>query len=76
MSSCKIAQSSLTYAMKVKRLLTLHGIAGEVVRLEPWETKKGCGFGVRFDCEHYRKVTSLLQEAGIVYSETVRGGLL
>ncbi len=74
MSSCKIPQSSVTWAMKIKRLFDLHGISCEVVRLDPSETKRGCGYGVRFDCVHLAAAEALLHKNGIVYSQTIGGG--
>jgi len=69
MKHCTVAQSSMTYAMKVKQLLASHSIQSSVVRLNPSQTKNGCGFGVEFDCIHYDTVISLLKYSGITYSE-------
>lgn len=68
MNRCIVAESSMTYAMKVKQLLEGHSIASSVVRLDPSQTKKGCGYGVEFDCAEYENAITILERARIPYT--------
>ena len=69
MSSCLITLRSLTYAMKAQKLLKERGIDAASVKLDGEYSRKGCGYGVRFDIRLRRQAEQIMRENGIPYSD-------
>ena len=68
---CAIALKSMTYAIKAKKALNDSFINAEIIKLEPNMTKKGCAYGVQFDCVNYKPVQDALRKASIKYTEII-----
>ena len=68
---CVAAVGSMTAAIKTQRALALHGIEGEVVALDPHQTRRGCAYGVEFYADVERAVRNVLREAGISVSQYI-----
>jgi hypothetical protein len=59
----------MTHAMKAKSTLYEHGIYAEIIKLEPKMTKRGCAYGISFDCINLALVEDALNSRKIKYSE-------
>ena len=68
---CAIALKSMTYAMKAKKALNDNYINADVIKLAPNMTKKGCPYGVRFDCVNLTAVQDVLRNGAIKYTELI-----
>lgn len=66
---CIVALRSMTYAIKAKKTLEDNYIESEIVRLEPHMTKKGCAYGVGFNCVNTNYVIEALKNNTIKYTE-------
>ena len=69
---CIIALKSMTYAFKAKKALDDSLIESEIIKLEPQMTKKGCAYGISFNCINLENVQCALKKFSIRYSEIVR----
>ena len=66
---CAGAIGSITAAVKATRTLAKQGIYAEVIALSAGETKRGCAYGISFDCDAIDTVRSVLKKAGISVSQ-------
>ncbi len=69
---CIASLKSMTIALKAQRALNENGIINEIVKLEPYMTKKGCAYGIKFDCINVYSVTNVLKEKRVKYTEIFR----
>ncbi|MBQ8387355.1 MAG: DUF3343 domain-containing protein [Clostridia bacterium] len=74
MSLCTAAADSLTYAMKAQRALADSGIGCDIVKLDPSHAKRGCEYGISFDCARADEVRRALAGAGIRVKRYLKGG--
>lgn len=72
---CVAALGGMTTAQKAARALAAQGIFSEVIGLSAGETKRGCAFGVSFDCAAAESVRSALKNAGIPVSQYLQRGM-
>ena len=73
---CVGAMESMTSAVKATRTLAKQGIFAEVIALSTNETKRGCAYGVSFDCDAIDTVRVTLKGAGITVTQYLqRGGV-
>lgn len=68
---CFASLKSMTYAIKAKKLLSQNYINSEIIKLDPAMTKKGCSYGVEFDCVNLYLAEKLLKESNIKYSQII-----
>ena len=68
---CAIALKSMTYAIKAKKALNDSYIDAEIIKLAPNMTKKGCAYGVRFDCVNLTAVQDALRKLSVKYTELI-----
>ena len=66
---CVAATGTTTAAMKAARALQAIGITAEVVSLLPEETRRGCAFGVSFDCRELGRARNALRSARVPVRE-------
>lgn len=66
---CIVALRSMTHAIKAKKTLEDNYIDSEIVRLEPHMTKKGCAYGVSFNCVNTNCVIDAFKRSAIKYTE-------
>ena len=71
---CVGALGTMTAALRATRALGKHGIFAEVIGLSARESKRGCGYGVSFDCAAIDQVRSILKSDGITVSEYLQRG--
>lgn len=72
--SCTVAVGTMTFAFKGQHLLGENGIASQIVRLHPSQTRHGCAYGIGLDCRELKRAILLLTEGGIRYSEVIESG--
>jgi hypothetical protein len=73
MNNCIAAIPSINICIKGQKALTENGIFSKIVNLEPSLTKRGCAYGIEFNCSEKSKVKSILQHYGIKVSQYVSG---
>ena len=58
---CLASLKSMTYAIKAKKTLSQYNICSEIVKLDPSFSKKGCLYGIKFDCTNIYAVENILK---------------
>ncbi len=71
---CVGALGTMTAALRATRTLATHGIFAEVIGLSQDETKRGCAYGVSFDCAALDEVRAALKSDGISVSQYLQRG--
>ena len=71
---CVGALSSMTLAVKATRALAAHGIFSEVIGLSAAETRRGCAYGISFDCDAADRVRAILKSNAISVSQYLQRG--
>ena len=74
MEECTAALASLTYAMKAQRTLFDLGIDSRVIKLDPSRSRRGCEYGIAFDCQLQGEIKQHLRSAGISVRRYLKGG--
>lgn len=59
-------------ALKAQRVLNENYIRSEIIKLEPYMTKKGCAYGIKFDCMDVYSVENALKQKRVKYTEIIR----
>lgn len=67
--TCLITMRSETYSHKGVRALRENGIPSSITKLDPELSKKGCSYGIKFDCRHRAVVQRVLSDNKIPYSD-------
>lgn len=68
---CIASLKSMTHAIKAKNALADYYIDAEIVKLEPNMTKKGCAYGVRFNCVNLSSAYEALKKWSVKYTEII-----
>lgn len=71
---CVAALGSMTVAVKATRVLAARGIFAEVIGLSASETKRGCAYGISFDCDAAELVRSTLKAGGVQVTQYLQRG--
>ena len=66
MNKTTITLSSVTYAIKMQKLLNREGIKSELVKVSD-EKNKGCTHGIKIDQNNLFSAVNLLRQRGIEY---------
>ena len=66
---CIASLKSMTIALKAKKELEYNHINCKIIKLEPHMTKKGCAYGIQFDCSSTYLVESVLKNKRVKYTE-------
>ena len=74
MDDCTAALSSLTYAIKAERILAELGVSSRVVKLDASVSRRGCEYGISFDCRDLPHVKTALKSVGISARRYLKGG--
>lgn len=74
MSVCTAVIGSMTTALKARKALLRASIRSTVVKLDSSVTRKGCAYGIEFDCIQTSNVKYTLDSAGIKVSRYLTGG--
>lgn len=72
MSKCIITLPSMTFAQKARLVLTANEITASVTKLPPTLAEKGCGWGIRLDCEKANEATHILSVSDLPYKKVWR----
>ncbi len=64
-SVCIAVAGSMTYAMKAQNALAAASIRSNVTKINSSKSKKGCAYGVSFQCCQLNNVKTVLRNAGI-----------
>lgn len=68
---CIAALKSMTHAIKAKKALEDNYIGAEIVKLEPTMTKKGCAYGVSFNCINFDPAIDAFKKWSVKYTEII-----
>ena len=74
MNRCSAAISSLTLCIKAQRTLNENGIEALVVKLDPSFTRRGCAYGIEFDCRMAHTVRAVLSKANVRATQYIDSG--
>ena len=69
---CVASLRSMTIALKAKKVLNEAFIDCEIIKLEPQMTKRGCAYGIKFDCINIYSVENVLKQNRVKYTEIFR----
>ncbi len=68
---CLASLKSMTYAIKAKKVLAQYYINSEIIKLDSSMMKKGCNYGIKFDCINLYAVEKALKEHNVKYSQII-----
>lgn len=68
---CVASVKSMTHAMKAKKALKDIYIEASIVKLDANMTKKGCAYGVEFDCVNLYAAENALLKNRIQYNQII-----
>lgn len=68
MNDIIVTVGSVTYAIKLRRLLSRAGIRSKLVKVENQDTKSGCTHAVRISPNDFYNAVVIMKEYGISYS--------
>ncbi len=68
---CVASVRSMTHAIKAKKALESAYIDCNIIKLEPFMTKKGCAYGVEFQCVNLYNAKDALDKKSVKYSEII-----
>lgn len=66
---CTAYIGSTTLAMKAQRALAAEAISSSVTKVNLSRTRRGCAYGVSFDCAQQSNVKAILMRANIPVKE-------
>lgn len=68
MKQVTVTVGSVTYAIKLKRLLMKEGIRADLVKVDNTDRNSGCSHGVRISERDFLSAVVILRESSIQYS--------
>ena len=69
---CTAVTGSITMALKAQRVLSKNAIQSNTVKVSRSAQKKGCVYGIEFDCALLGNVKNILDSAGVEINEFLR----
>lgn len=66
---CLITLRSQTHALKAQKILYENRVPSSLIKLDNEYAKKGCSYGITFDCRNRAVVKKLLQDYSLPYSD-------
>lgn len=70
---CIASMKTLTAAHMARKALAAAGIVSSIVSIDPNITRKGCAYGIGFNCSDSVRVKRIFREKGITYGEIFGG---
>ena len=70
---CIASMKTITSAHMARKALASAGIVSNIVSIDPNITRKGCAYGIGFNCGDAVRVKRVLKEKGIAYGEIFGG---
>ncbi len=74
MNLCIAATASVNISIKAQNALESGGVPSRIISLPPGATRRGCAYGVEFDCANEQRARTLLRRAGVRVSQFIKGG--
>ena len=68
MDTTTITVGSVTYAIKVKKLLERAGIRSNLIKVDASRSSKGCTYGIKINTAFFYDAVSIMKNHGINYS--------
>ena len=68
MNTTTITVGSVTYAIKVKKLLERAAIRSTLVKVDSSKSPKGCTYGININTASFYDAVAILKNTGIEYS--------
>ena len=68
MNTTTITVGSVTYAIKVRKLLERRGIRSRLIKVNASATERGCTYGINIDSAEFYATVAILKSSGIEYS--------
>lgn len=68
MNTTTITVGSVTYAIKVKKLLERAGIRSNLIKVDISKSGSGCVYGIKLNSAYFYDAIALLKQTGIEYS--------
>lgn len=62
---CTATMTSMTQALRAQQVLANAAIHSSVIKLDSSHAKKGCAYGLSFQCAQYNNVRTILSSAKI-----------
>lgn len=68
MNKTTITVGSVTYAIKVRKLLERAGVKSKLIKVDSSKTKSGCTYGIELQPSFFYDAVNVLKNNGISYS--------
>ncbi|MBO7303831.1 MAG: DUF3343 domain-containing protein [Clostridia bacterium] len=68
MKTTTITVPSVTYAVKIKKILERKNIVAKLIKIDTDNSKEGCSYGISVSSSNFFDVVALLKQNGIEYS--------
>ena len=68
MDTTIITVGSVTYAIKVRRLLERSGIKSNLIKADSIQSTNGCTYGIKIHASQFYDAVAILKKHGIIYS--------
>jgi hypothetical protein len=68
LNTTTITVGSVTYAIKVKKLLERAGIRSNLIKVDASRSSKGCTYGIKINTAFFYDAVSIMKNHGINYS--------
>lgn len=69
MANCILTTGSVTQAMKARRILAEYSIPANTTKISTSQNKRGCVYGIEFNCTQMTNIRRILGNAGISFEE-------
>ena len=68
MNTTTLTVGSVTYAIKVRKLLERAGVKSKLIKVDASKSKSGCTYGIQVQSALFYDVVTVLKNNGISYS--------
>lgn len=68
MNTTTITVGSVTYALKVRKMLERAGIRSDLIKINASRSKSGCTYGIKINSAYFYDAVSIMKNNGIQYS--------
>ena len=68
LNTTTITVGSVTYAIKVRKLLEHRGIKSKLIKIDSSKSKSGCAYGIQLQSSFFYDAVSILKSNGVNYS--------
>lgn len=68
MNTTTITVGSVTYAIKVRKILERAGIRSDLIKINASASERGCAYGIKINSAYFYDAVSIMKNNGIQYS--------